>query len=126
MKSKIDTIKKYFQTTGKKEFFIIASVTAIIFFTIVFSPIVLIMRAGKVKVEIHVAPRNAQLTLNDTTIKNNKKMYLEPGNYHLSAKREHFEDLEIDFQVSKDLPYIVAVMTPSDEEGEKYLEENPS
>lgn len=126
MKSKIDTIKKYFQTTGKKEFFIIASVAAIIFFTIIFSTIVLIMRAGKVKVEIHVAPRNAQLVLNGVEVKNNKKMYLEPGSYHLSAKREHFEDLEIDFQVSKELPYIVAVMTPSDKEGEKYLDDNPA
>lgn len=126
MKSKIDTIKQYFKKNGKKELFAVVSVAAIIFFTIIFSTIVLIMRAGKVKVEIRVAPRNASLTLNDVSVKNNKTMYLEPGKYHLIAKRDHFEDLEVDFQVSKELPYVVAVMSPSDEEGDKYLDENPS
>lgn len=115
--TKTDRFKQLF----KKEILAVGIVGAILFFTIIFSIIVLIMRAGKVKVEVHVAPYDAQLILNETEIKNNKKIYLEPGKYHLSAKRDHFDDLEIDFQVSKDLPYVVAVMNPSDEEGEKYI-----
>ena len=115
--TKTDRFKQLF----KKEIIAVAIVGVILFLTIIFSLIVLAMRAGKVKVEVHVAPFDAQLILNDVEIKNNKKTYLEPGKYHLSAKRDHFEDLEVDFQVSKDLPYVVAVMNPSDKEGEEYI-----
>lgn len=118
---KTDKIKKFFKKPCSKGIVLVVSCAVIILFTLVFSIVTLAMRHGKVKVGVYVAPRDAELYLNDVKIKNHKNIYLEPGEYHLSAKREHFEDLESDFLVSKDLKYIATTMIASDSEGEEYI-----
>ena len=124
--AKTDKIKQFLKVPGKKELVALVFVGLLILFTIIFSTIVLVYRHGKVKVMVRVAPRDAALLLNDTPIKNNKSIYLEPGNYTLVATRDHFNAIEMDFTISKDLPYVAATMTPKDDEGVKYLDDNPS
>ena len=81
-----------------------------------------ILRLGKVGVSVTVAPYTADLTLNGTKIKNNSKIYLEKGHYHLIVENEHFETKEMDLTISDNQHYIAAVMVPTDEEGENYKE----
>jgi len=126
MSTKIDRIKTYFSTIGKKELLGTIIVLAVIFLSLLSAIIVIAMRFGKVALEIHVAPYDAELTLNGTVVKNNKKIYVEPGEYELVARREHFEDYRASFHVSKELPWVAAVLNASDTEGEKYVANHSS
>lgn len=114
--------------SNKKELnpkLIVLGVLAAIFaFILIYSVIISILRAGKVGVEVKVAPYDATVIANGVQIRNNSKIYIEPGEYHVEVTREHFEDYSGDFTISTDQPYIAAVMTASDEEGEKYFKEH--
>lgn len=94
--------------------------TAVVLIIFVYSVVVAIIRHGKVAVSVTVAPYTAKLTLNGTEIRNNHKIYLEKGHYHLVAENAHFETTEADITISDNQHYIAAMLEPSDEEGQKF------
>lgn len=92
----------------------------IVIIVFIYSVIVVIIRHNKVAVTVTVAPYTAKLTLNGTNIRNNHKIYLERGHYHLVAENEHFKTAEADITISDNQHYIAAMLEPTDEEGQKY------
>ena len=99
---------------------IVLTILVVIIFA--YSVVVVIIRHGKVEVSVTVAPYTAELELNGTKIRNNHKIYLEKGHYHLIATNEHFETTEADITISDNQHYIAAMLEPSDEEGQKIKE----
>ena len=63
----------------------------IVIIVFIYSVIVVIIRHNKVAVTVTVAPYTAKLTLNGTNIRNNHKIYLERGHYHLVAENENIQ-----------------------------------
>lgn len=108
----------------KHTIIIICAIAAIFAIILIYSIAISIFRAGKIGVEVKVAPYDAKIIANGIEISNNRKIYLEPGEYHVEVSREHFNDYTGDFTISADQPYIAAVLTASDEEGEKYIDEH--
>ena len=103
---------------------IICAIAAIFAIILIYSIAISIFRAGKIGVEVKVAPYDAKIIANGIEISNNRKIYLEPGEYHVEVSREHFYDYTGDFTISADQPYIAAILNASDEEGEKYINEH--
>lgn len=99
---------------------IILTILVVIIFA--YSVVVVIIRHGKVEVSVTVAPYTAELELNGIKIRNNHKIYLEKGHYHLIATNEHFKTTEADITISDNQHYIATMLEPSDEEGQKIKE----
>lgn len=80
---------------------------------------VLISRIGKVPVTVMYAPFDASVTINGAIYKNNHVYYLEPGNYQVEAKREHFETMTTEYTIGSDSKdnYFIGGLVPSDNEG---------
>ena len=78
------------------------------------------MRINKVKTTVLYAPYNAKISLNNTPIRNNSTIWLEPGFYTAKIEYDHFETIEQTIEISNNHHYIVGILKASDEEGESY------
>ena len=105
----------------KQKLLIVGIVAAVFAVILLYSVIIAIFRAGKVGVEVKIAPFHAKVIANGVEIKNNGKIYLEPGNYHVEASCDHFDSFSGDFTISADQPYIGAVLVANDAEGEEFI-----
>ena len=94
---------------------------ALIIIGIVYAVAITIHRIGKVPVTVKFAPYAAKVSLNDTQVKNNATVWLQPGTYRVKTEFNHFESSEYTVEISNDYKYIVGVLTPTDQEGEEYL-----
>ena len=99
-------------------FFIIS---AIILVGIIFFIITFINRIGKIGVTVQYAPYSAKVTLNGTQVKNNSKIWLQPGSYKVIVEFEHFESVERVVEISGDYNYIIGTLKTVDDEGEAYV-----
>ncbi len=105
----------------------IASIIVIILFAavIIYSIATMIYRIGKTKVIINIAPRSAQITINDSHVGNNTTLWLAHGSYHLKAEgNEHLNTYETDFIVADETIEIYTILNSTDEEGEKYISDH--
>lgn len=113
-----------FLTKHRKPILII--ITLIIVGFIGYNAAILISRIGKVKVLVMYAPFDATVTINDKEYKNNETHYLAPGDYNVTASREHFETINDTYTVAKDSTdnFFIGGLLPSDEEGEAIMLEH--
>lgn len=93
-------------------------------FAIIYSIATLIYRSGKIKTIVKYAPYSATVTLNDIPISNNSTAWLIPGEYNLKVEYNHFDTYTSTITISEDSNSIVGVLTPSDEEGEQYIDKH--
>ena len=99
-------------------------ILAVVLFVIIYYIIIAIQHNGKIPVTVKFAPYAAKVTLNDTKVKNNTTVWLEPGTYRTKAEYDHFETSEFSVNINNDYKYIVGVLTPADQTGEEYQEKH--
>lgn len=109
--------------TQKQKSFVI--ILAGIFATVIILSIVtLINHAGKVATTVYFAPLPSSITANGVKIRNNKTVYLRPGEYDITVECDHFKSYSTTLTIDKQFHYIVGELEPSDEEGQSYLEKH--
>lgn len=103
---------------------IIGAFIGLIALIVIVSLVIQITRTGKIATQVKYAPYSATISLNDTKIRNNSTAYLTPGSYHLKVESNHFESYESDITISEDTNYIMGVLTASDKQGEKFVQDH--
>lgn len=112
-----------FQNLSKKAKIGVGVAAAVIVAIVVYSLFVVISRIGKVAVSVDIAPFTAKVTLNGEPVANHSTVYLEPGEYAVEAKQEHFTDFAQNFVISEKDHQIYGLMDPTDDEGQRiYVE----
>ena len=91
---------------------------------LIVSLVIQISRIGKIATQVKYAPYSATISLNDTRIRNNSTTYLIPGSYHLKVESDHFESYEADINITEDSNYIMGILSATDEQGEKYMQDH--
>jgi hypothetical protein len=101
-----------------KEQRIIGALAVVLFVVaVVIAVTTLVSRIGKVAVVVKFAPFDTTVALNGTPVKNNATNYVLPGNYILTAEREHFEGRSENITIAEGDKYVFGKLMPSDEEG---------
>jgi len=82
-------------------------------------------RTGKTKVNVEIIPSDAQLFINDRG-SSAGEVYLKPGTYTFSAKKEGYLDDKQIIIVGDNEEFIGLVPTPNSNEARRWLKDNPS
>lgn len=96
------------------------TIIILVIFSLVYTLVNTILRAGKIATTVKFAPFSATVSLNGTAINNNSTTYLLPGSYHLIVRNEHFSTHESDITIDEENHYIIGTLTASDEQGTEY------
>lgn len=84
-------------------------------------------RAGKEPVKILVLPQDAVVAIEGEAAKNGQTIYLEPGEYLVTAERSGFSDYSEVYSVIEAQDNIIDfALTPNSEEGSNYIRDNQS
>jgi hypothetical protein len=78
-------------------------------------------RYGKTEVELIVVPSDAEVTMNNTVVKPGR-LYLEPGEYGVKAKRSGFDSHESKETVGKDKKTILISLPAISDEAQKWID----
>ena len=92
--------------------------------SIIVTLITLLPRVGKVEVYVRYAPFIAEVTLNDEVVGNNKKTFLEKGEYNVKVSLDGFKTLEQVVTVDDTTKVLYGSITATSEEGKKIANEH--
>lgn len=108
----------------KKLWSAISAAVIVVVIIVVISLINILPKIGKVEVYVGYAPFVSEVKLNGEVIENNKKHFLEKGNYNVSVQLEGFEAIEKDVVVDEETTAIFGSMTAITDKGEKIANEH--
>lgn len=91
---------------------------------IIYNIITSVSRMGETKVSFEVIPEDASVSVNGRS--SDKTVYLSPGIYTFSASKEGWEDYSLELTVGDESLEVGLIPTPTSEEADDYLYENPS
>jgi hypothetical protein len=80
--------------------------------------------AGKTKVELLVIPRDSVVTVNGQTY-TNRTLYLKPGTYTFTARRDGFDDKSRTADISGGHRQISLLAAPNSPTGNEYMNAHP-
>lgn len=83
-----------------------------------------IQRAGKIAVELVVAPNDAKVEMNGQSV-NANGLWVSPGDYVFSATKEGFKKAEAHVHIAEGSPNIITLpLEPESAEAKKWAEQN--
>jgi hypothetical protein len=104
---------------------VIIGIAAVFLITIIYGLAIMIMRVGKVEVQVNSLPQDAQITVNGSTLSQGRN-YIEPGEYEVVAIKEGFEEYSntYTFTIDSEANFIDIALTPDSPEAEQWARGN--
>lgn len=81
-------------------------------------------RSDKIAVQVSVLPEDAEVVVNDIDTRNSRTVYLDPGEYIVSATRDGFSSYTETHRINEQENVIDFILLPESQEADDYISQN--